>query len=123
MKKLLGILLLLAAACSDTSEPTAGGAYTASLLTSNAPSVDGAALIELRGGGIDTVTAVSGITHMHRVSAAVVRVVVVREEPGPIEFRLLMAERAQLPAAAVLEVADGSDQLRSTSAYVVRFAR
>jgi hypothetical protein len=110
-----------AAACGDSSAPpAAGGVYTATL-SAPAGHANGAALIELSGAGIDTVTAVDAQVFMQRAGDAV-RVAVIADEPGALRFALTMRQGSRLPRANVLEVSDAADALRTPlSGYSVSF--
>lgn len=112
---------LVAAACGDEGPEGGPGTLTATLTSANA--ADGAALVELRGAGIQQVTAVAGRL-FHRTRGDTVRVLVVRDEPGPISFALQVADTTRKPIGIVLEVADGENRLRSgTGGYSVELGR
>lgn len=119
------VLLCLAAgaACSDdASAPPAGGHYLATVVPP-AGNTDGAALIELVGTGIDTVRAVAGEVFTQRYAEGM-RVVVVRDSPGTIQFALELAPGSRTPRASIVEVSDGNDAVRtSLTGYRVRFGR
>lgn len=123
---MLPLLLILAAgavACGDAgTPPDAGGNYVATL-AAPAGNLDGAAVLELTGAGIEDVTAAGVQLFMER-SGDRMRVVIVRDDPGVIRFDIRVARGSRLPQAQVIEVADGSDALRaSVSGYTVRFTR
>lgn len=121
----LPALLLALAACdgggTETPAP-AGGDYTAVLQSPNG--AEAAAHLELTGAGIEDVQA-AGVAFL--ASSPVNggrRVVVVRNQPGTIEFRLRMAEGQGPPAARVVEVASPEDEPRASLAgYRVNFTR
>jgi hypothetical protein len=75
---------------------------------------DGAAFIELTG-DVQSVSAPAGTSvHTEQVGPGVLRVLLVRETPGAIEFSLQLPDRSRPPVARVLEVADGQDQPRGS---------
>lgn len=117
------LLLLLATACGgdDGTPPQTGGEFRAVLESPAGP--EGAAVIELRGAGVQLVTADGGAL-FQETAAGVVRLVAVRDTPSEIAFRVAVAADAAPPTATVVEVSDGSDQLRaSLDGYHVRFSR
>lgn len=116
------LLALLLAACGDGgTDPQKGGDFTATLV-SPARS-EGAAVIELSGPGVESVTADGGQLFSERAGDAL-RVVVVLDPPGEVRFRMRLAPGNPLPTATVVEVADGESRLRpSLAGYRVRFAR
>jgi hypothetical protein len=120
----LPALLLALAACDGGTEPPepAGGDYAAVLQSPNG--AEAAAHLELTGAGIEDVQS-SGTAYL---ASSVVnggrRVVIVRSQPGTVEFRVRMAEGQRPPAVRVLEVAAPDDQPRSSlSGYQVNFTR
>jgi len=125
--RLAALLLLLALAACDgggtTPREPAGGDYDALLQSPNGP--EAAAQLELTGGGIEDVqsTAAATIVSSSPVSNGR-RVVIVRLQPGPLQFRVRMAEGQGPPSARVVEVAAPDDALRaSLSGYRVTFTR
>jgi hypothetical protein len=44
------------------------------------------------------------------------RVVIILDDPGPVDFLLDVADMSQRPTITVIEVADGNNQLRSSVA-------
>jgi hypothetical protein len=77
--------------------------------------VEGAAVIELVGPGLGTVTAAAGQAFTH-VSGDTTRVVVLLDAPGRVEFTVHLSGLTY-PGAAVLQVADSADQLRALAGY------
>ena len=118
----LWILLLVGvAACGDATTPERGGDY---VVTLRAPAghVDGAAVIELSGAGVDTATALAGRVFMQRLADGVVRIVVVNDEPGAVRFHVRLTRGRSMPRASIIEVASADDEVRSDlSGYAVRF--
>lgn len=111
-------------ACDSTpAEVTGPGELQALLISPNG--AEGAAVIELAGEGIGAVTAFpgSGRVFAERVGSTV-RVVVVLDQPGEIRFRVAVDDVSDPPTGAVLEIADGSNEMRqSLAGYSVEFAR
>ena len=111
-------------ACDSTpAEVTGPGEMQALLVSPNG--AEGAAVIELAGEGIGAVTALrgSGRVFAERVGATV-RVVVVLDQPGEIRFHVAVDDVSDPPTGAVLEIADGSNEIRqSLAGYSVEFAR
>lgn len=117
------LLVLLAAACGDASAPETGGRYLATLASPNGQ-LDAAAVIELTGNGIDTVTAADAAQVFVQRSGSTMRVVVVKDVPGSIQFAVQLAKGSRIPEATVVEVADGGDQVRtSLTGYRVRIEK
>lgn len=116
-------VLLALAACdggTDVPEP-AGGEYDAVLQSPNGP--EAAAQLELSGAGIEDVRSSTAFLASSPVSGGR-RVVIVRQQPGTLEFRVRMAEGQGPPDVRVLEVAAPDDAVRaSVSGYRVVFAR
>jgi len=79
---------------------------------------DAAAVIELVGPGLSDVVATNGQVFTH-VSGDTTRVVILLDEPGPIEFTVRMAGLT-FPGTAVVQVADDRDELRSLRGYRAR---
>jgi hypothetical protein len=116
-------LLLALAACDGGTEPPepAGGDYTAVLRSPNG--AEAAAHLELTGAGIEDVQSPSAYLASSAVSGGR-RVVIVRNQPGTLEFRVRMAEGQRPPSVRVLEVAAPDDQPRaSVAGYEVNFTR
>lgn len=118
-------LLLALAACDGGTAPRepAGGDYDAVLQSPNGP--EAAAQLELTGAGIEDVqsTSAAAIVSSSSVSNGR-RVVIVRLQPGPLQFRVRMAEGQGPPSARIVEVAAPDDALRaSLSGYRVTFTR
>lgn len=117
------VLLLALAACdggTGSPEP-AGGSYDAVLQSPNG--AEAAAHLELTGAGIEEVRSGSAYLASNAVSGGR-RVVIVRNQPGTIEFRVRMAQGQRPPDVRVVEVAAPDDQPRaSVSGYRVNFTR
>lgn len=121
--RLIAPALLALAACdggTDTSGP-AGGEYHAVLRSPNG--AEAAAQLELSGPGIEDVQSSTAFLASGDVSGGR-RVVIVRPQPGALEFRVRMAEGQAPPEVRVLEVAAPDDALRTSLAgYRVTFTR
>jgi len=109
---------LLHAGCGD--DPSGPGTLTATLVSPNG--AEGSALIVLYGPGLGGVNAIDG-TAFSRRSGDTLRVVVVNPEGGALRFTVGVDDVAQLPTAAVVEVADPDDRLRALTGYDVEVTR
>ena len=103
----------LLASCSDSSGPRGPGTLEATLVSPNGP--EGAVVLELVGGGIDSVTETSHLTYVQQ-DGATIRLVVVLEDPGVIEFELAVRDVSDPPQTTVVQVADGDNELRGSVA-------
>lgn len=113
---------LLAACDGGTGSQTAGGEYIAALESPHG--AEGAALLELEGGGVQSVHAASLSLFQQPLSGGGRRLLLVREPAGRLEFRVRMAPGSAPPAVRVVEVVDGDDQQRpSVAGYTVTFTR
>ena len=114
-------VLTVSSACERSTSPSPGPGLTSTRLVSPHTD-DGAAFIELTG-DVQSVSAPAGTTvYTEQVRAGVLRVLLIRDTPGPIEFSLQLADRTRIPVARVLEVADGDDRPRaSVDGYRVEF--
>jgi hypothetical protein len=116
-------LMLLSglAACSDKGRPTESlKGPIARLISPNG--AEGAAVIEFAA-VVDSVVLQGGIAYLHAASGRT-RAALVLEHPGAVRFSLPHGTPGAVPAATVIEVADGSNQLRSTVAgYRVAYDR
>jgi hypothetical protein len=73
--------------------------------------------------GVADITPLAGRAFTQR-NGDVLRVVIVLDEPGQIEFRIRLADMASQPAATIVEVADGDNQVpESISGYRVEFSQ
>jgi len=103
----------------DQLVPLGPGALEATLVSPNGP--EGAVVLELAGPGLGAVTVAEGEV-FGQADGNTTRLVVIRDIPGQIRFRIQVLERSEPPAATVLEVADGANELRaSISGYQVEF--
>ncbi len=111
------LALALVACSSDGTAPKGSGEFRAVVVS---PDGDlGAAVLELE--GVADLTPVAGRAFTQR-NGDVLRVVIVLDEPGQIEFRIRLADPAGQPAATIVEVADGDNQgPESVSGYRVQF--
>lgn len=115
--------LLALAACDGGTEPPepAGGEYLAVLQSPNG--AEAAAHLQLTGTGIEDVRADSAYLASSAVSGGR-RVVIVRAQPGRVQFRVRMAQGQTPPQVSVLDVAAPDDQARASLAgYRVTFTR
>jgi hypothetical protein len=119
---LVPALLALAACEGGTgASSSAGGEYLAALQSPNGP--EGAAMLELTGGGVEAIAAASATLFQQPVNGGV-RLMLIREAPGRVEFRLIVAPGSELPTVRVVQVVDGDDNVRpSTDGYEVTFTR
>lgn len=84
---------------------------------------EGAAVLDLSGGGFSAIRADTGTTVFVEPSGDASRVVLILEEPGEIRFRLRLENEKKPPRVDVVEVADGDNALRDPTTYTVRFER
>lgn len=118
----LAALPLLSACDGGTGSTPAGGEYIAALETPDGRP-DGALLLELAGEGITEVHAASLTLFQQPVSGGL-RLMLIREPAGRIEFRVRMAPGSALPTVRVLEVVGPDDLPRpSVDGYGVSFTR
>jgi hypothetical protein len=110
---------VLTACGSDQPVPLGPGALEATLVSPNGP--EGAVVLELAGPGLGEVTVAEGEV-FGQADGTSTRLVIVRDMPGQIQFRVQVNERSEPPVATVVEVADGTNELRSSiSGYQVEF--
>lgn len=119
-------LMLALAACGDGGPETpptpTGGDFDAVL--QGPTSSESAAMVELTGEGIEDVQSNGPAIVASSPVSGGRRVVVVRPAPGPIGFRVRVAEGGAIPTARIVELADANDQLRtSLTGYQVTFTR
>ena len=102
------------------SGPSGPGELHANIVSANA--FDGAAVIEITGGlGIGTITSDNGEV-FYQNDGGTTRLVVILDDPGPITFQVRVEDVAELPAATVVQVADGNNELRtSVSDYEIEW--
>lgn len=112
--------LALTVACERSTSPSQDSTVVARLVSTHTD--DGAALVELTG-DVQSVSASSGtVIYSEQTAAGVMRLLVIRDTPGRIEFSLQLADRSKRPTARVLQVADGADQPRAdVSGYRVEY--
>jgi len=96
------------------SGPSGPGELVANLLSPNAN--EGAAVLELSGGvGLGLVTTDNGQV-FHQADGGTARVVIVLEDPGRITFNIRVQDVAELPTVTIVQVADGTNELRTSLA-------
>ena len=119
--KTLAIILSVGLACvSDPGEPLSRW-VTGTVVSPNLN--EGAALIEISGAGLEDVR-VDGGRVFTTGNDRLIRAVIVLDEPGSLRFRVRMVDPTVPVSASVLEVADGSNEVRASLAgYDVDFAR
>lgn len=119
---LVTLALTLLAGCGDApSGPPVPRDMVAVLVSPSGP--EGAAVLDLSGGGFSAVRADSGTTLFAEPSGNAARVVLIRSEAGELRFRLRLENEKNPPSVTVVEVADGADALRDPGGYTVRFER
>lgn len=116
------LLLALAAGCDDLgpSGPRGPGSIGVDLVSPNG--AEASAVLEVVGGtGLGAVTVFGGdVFYQHRSDTT--RVVIVLDTPGQISFRIRSQDVRNLPSVALVQVADGNDQLRdSLVGYGIEF--
>jgi hypothetical protein len=97
-------------ACGDEGPEGGPGNLSATLASPNG--VEGAALLEIFGPGIQSVSAVKGRLFQHAFGDTV-RLAIILDTPGTIRFAVSVADTTRKPTAVVLEVAGGTNALRS----------
>ena len=123
---LLALFAPLALAACDggsdgTGAATEGGEYIAALVSPNGP--EGGAILEMSGGGVEEVVAASATLFRQPVTGGQ-RLMLIRDAPGRVEFRVRMAAGSAPPTVRVVQVVDGDDNVRaSTDGYEVTFTR
>ena len=112
---------LLFFACESTPvAPTGPGELEAALISPHGD--EGSVVLELTGAGIGQVTAIQGQAYTLPTGSGI-RVVVILNNPGEIKLSIAVDDVASVPAASVIEVADGANVLRpSTTGYSVEFS-
>jgi len=109
----------LSACGSDEPVPLGPGTLQATLVSPNGP--EGAVVLELVAPGLGEVTVAEGDV-FGQAEGNTTRLVIVRDIPGQIQFRVQVLERSEPPTTTVVEVADGTNELRSSiSGYQIEF--
>lgn len=117
---LTGIVLLVA--CGDDPPLPGPGTLTATLVGPNA--AEGAAVVQLFGEGIQSISAVSPTQAFPRLDANGARVVLVNHDGGTLAFELALTDTLQKPEILVIEVAGPDDELRAdVTSYDVELVR
>lgn len=120
LSALVAILVVGLACVSVPGEPISRK-LNATLVSPNGD--EGAALIEMTGSGLGEVTVREGRVFTTGTGQRV-RAVFVLDEPGEIRFQIEMDDPKAPISATVLEVADGTNEVRtSLTEYDVEFAR
>ena len=115
----LGLALLVA--CVDQSPP-GPGILTATLKSPNGP--EGAALVVLMGPGIGEATPLGKNELYTNSSLDELRIVLINQEGGELEFRVEVADTMIKPMVTVEEVAGPGNELRSAlGGYRLEFRR
>lgn len=124
IRSILPLLAVLAAAACDgggTGAASEGGEYIAALQSPNGD--EGAAMLEMTTEGVEDVSASSATLFRQPISGGV-RMMLIRDAAGRVEFRVRMAPGHELPTVRVVQVVDGDDNVRaSTDGYEVTFTR
>lgn len=115
----LAAVLLLAGCGADTSAPsTVSGQLAATLV---APGPVSAAVLEFR--GVTSVSLEGGLV-FSEFEGDLLRVVLLLDEPGDVEFLVAVEDDSIDPEATVVEVADRDDRIAARlEDYRVRFGR
>ena len=117
-------IALAAVACDDAPpepEPVPGD-VTVTLVSPNGS--EGAAVLATADAGIVGVTAEEPVRVFHWREGGVSRIVALRDEAGEIRFTMSLEDVARPPRLEVVEVADGTNRLRSTlTGYEIDVAR
>jgi hypothetical protein len=111
---------LLVTGC-DRADPGLPGELVLAVASPNGH--EGAAVLRLTGGDVETVDAANGRAFVDRAGHEIV-VVVVLTAPGEIAVRLLLGSVGDLPDVEIVEVAAPDNTLRTDlSGYEVTFRR
>jgi len=107
------VMIAAIAACDIFSPgPSGPGELHANLVSPNA--TEGAAVLEVTGGvGLGLVTTDHGQA-FYQADGGTTRVVVILDDPGQITFQIRVQDVAELPSVMVVQVADGSNELRTS---------
>lgn len=119
---LLGLCLSLAAGCDrgPTDAPPEPATLLVTLVSPHG--AEGAAVVELQGAAVDSITPDAGTLFVER-QGEVARVVVIAPVAGELRFRVHLSDSRRPPTATVVEVADAEDRPRNSLAgYSVRLA-
>jgi len=115
----LGLSLLLA--CADQSPP-GPGILTATLKSPNG--AEGAALVVLMGSGIGEATPLCNNELYTNSNLDELRIVLINQAGGELEFQVEVADTTIKPTATVEEVAGPDNELRSAlGGYQLEFRR
>ncbi|HIA98809.1 MAG TPA: hypothetical protein EYO30_02285 [Gemmatimonadetes bacterium] len=115
----LGLSLLLA--CADQSPP-GPGILTATLKSPNG--AEGAALVVLMGSGIGEATPLGNNELYTNSNLDELRIVLINQAGGELEFQVEVADTTIKPTATVEEVAGPDNELRSAlGGYQLEFRR
>lgn len=118
-------LALTTAACGDDGGPSGPGELSAVVVSPNGP--EGAAVVRVSGKAVVGAQAFEGEGQVFSAQpdSLTTGVVVVRNAPGTLRFRLQVRDRgAPPPAAILLQVSDPDNRLRpSLAGYKVQFER
>jgi hypothetical protein len=118
VRMLLGCTLFALSACgTDAAGPSGPGQLNVALRSFIARD-NAAAVVELSGSGINSVSAIDGELFFTR-DGNIVRVIVLLDQPGTIEFLVHVDDRSTPPTASLIEVADSDNRLRPNSSYWV----
>ena len=109
------VIIAAFAACDIFSPgPSGPGELQASLMSPNA--TEGAAVLEVTGGvGLGSVTTDHGQA-FYQADGGTTRIVIILDDPGQITFQIRVRDVAELPSVTVVQVADGSNELRTSLA-------
>jgi len=118
VRLLLGCTLLGLGACGTEPAGPSGPGQLKVAIRSLFHRDDGAAVVDLTGSGINAVSAIDGDLFFTR-DGNTVRVIVLLDQPGGIEFLVHVDDRSIPPTASLIEVADSDNRLRSSSSYWV----
>lgn len=118
---LLLALTSLAVGSCDTLDPDAPGERLLTVVSPHGP--EGAAVLRLSGGDVETITAVNGRLFMDRQGNEVTAVVVLHQ-PGEIVLRLLVGSVRTLPDVTLLDVGAPDNSMRGDlTSYSMEFRR
>ncbi len=113
------LLVLAGSSCDSGPSGPVAGDLEFTVVSPNGP--EGAALIDLQTAASGPITATGARVFANRLSNRT-RILLVRTNPGTLTFRISVSDVRTPPAAALLEVAGPTNQIRSITGYRIESA-
>jgi hypothetical protein len=113
-RSVIAVVVLAVAGCDSADD----GDPLERFVTLSPVADDGAAWIELTGAAVTHVTAANAQVFF-AAHGDTTQVVIVRTDPGPLDFAIRVADPTETPVGVALEVADDQNRLRDASTYRV----